>query len=338
MPGHQFTRRAIVGGMLAASLVHGTPQAAAQTSGSMPATIANAAGIVNATMQELMNQMGFLQAFGIEPKILSIADGSKVTAGIIGGEIDCTMMTGFSQVFPAIERGAKMKILGGAALLPMLAVFTSKPDVRTLKDLEGRTVGTGSIGSLLHQLMVALLLKHDVELSKVRFVNIGASVDVFRAVVVGTVDAGAGENAIIDQQEEHKVRLVEGGDMAAELPEYTYQGAWTSDQVISHKRETLVRVLAAYAKLYRFVQTPQAKDAFLRARKTVYPNGTELEGLLQWRNIQSYKPFSTGLLLSEERLNYMQQLNIELKYQTRILPFDKIADMSLAREALSLLA
>jgi hypothetical protein len=114
--------------------------------------------------------------------------------------------------------------------------------------------------------------------------------------------------AIIDQREEHKVRLVAGGDMAAELPEYTYQGAWTSDQVIANKRETLVRVLAAYAKLYRVVQTPEAKDTFLRARKTIYPNGTELEGLLQWRNVQNYKPFSIDLILSEERLNYMQQL------------------------------
>ena len=126
------------------------------------------------------------------------------------------------------------------------------------------------------------------------------------------------------------MRLVEGGDMAAELPEYTNQGAWTSDQVIANKRETLVRVLAAYAKLYRVVQTPEAKDAFLRARKTIYLNGTELEGLLQWRNVQNYKPFSIDLILSEERLNYMQQLNIELKYQTKILPFDKIADMSLS--------
>ena len=126
--------------------------------------------------------------------------------------------------------------------------------------------------------------------------------------------------------------------MAVELPEFTYQGAWTSDQVISRKRETLVRVLAAYAKLYRFVQTPEAKDAFLRARKTIYPNGTELEGLLQWRFVQTYKPFSTDLVLSEERLNYMQKLNIELKYQSKILPMDKIADMSLARDALSLLA
>jgi hypothetical protein len=98
--------------------------------------------------------------------------------------------------------------------------------------------------------------------------------------------------------------------------------------VIANKRETLVRVLAAYAKLYRFVQTPEAKDAFLRARKTIYPNGTELEGWLQRRNVQNYKPFSTDLILSEERLNHMQQLNIELKYQTKILPFDKIADMS----------
>jgi hypothetical protein len=77
MPGRQFTCRVIAGGMLAASMVRGTAQAAAQNSGAIPATIADAAG----------------------------------------------------------------------------------------------TIGTGSVGSLLHQLVVGLLLKHDVELSKVRFVN-----------------------------------------------------------------------------------------------------------------------------------------------------------------------
>jgi hypothetical protein len=76
---------------------------------------------------------------------------------------------------------------------PQAAAQNSGAIPATIANAAG-TVGTGSVGSLLHQLMVGVLLKHDVELSKVRFVNIGASVDVFRAIVVGTVDAGAGEN------------------------------------------------------------------------------------------------------------------------------------------------
>lgn len=337
MSGIQFTRRAVVGGMLGAGVIYAPRRAGAQTAEPRPVTIANAAGAVNLTMQELMKQQGFLETFGLQPDVINVADGSKIASGIIGGAIDITTMSGFGQIFPAIERGGKIKILAGAALTPSLGIFTSKPDIRTLKDLEGRTVGTGSIGALLHQLVVALLRKNAVDVGKVRFANIGASVDVFRATFMGTVDAGTGELAIVDQQDKYKVKLLEHGNMALELPEYTYQGAWTSDQAIERERDTLVRTLAAYAKLYRFVQSPKAKDAFLQARKTLFPKGSEEESMAQWHVIQTYKPFAVDLVLGEDRLTYMQKLNVELETQTRILPFDMVADMSLARDALSLL-
>jgi ABC-type nitrate/sulfonate/bicarbonate transport system substrate-binding protein len=332
----QLTRRRILGGMLAAAL--GPRLASAAPSGQpMSVTIANASGAVNMTMQELMKQQGFLEEFGLAPNVMAVSDGSKILSGIVGGSIDLTTMSGFGQLFPAIERGANIRILAGAAVLPSLAVFSSKPEVRTLKDLEGRTVGTGSLGALLHQLMVAVMRKHDVDVSKVQFVNIGASVDVFKAAAMGTVDAGTGELAIIEQPDQYKVHLVENGNLAEQLPEYTYQGAWTSTALIDRERDKLVRTLAAYAKLYRFVQTPEAKDAFFKARKTVLSNSTEADTTAVWNVIQQYKPFASNLVLSEERLNYMQQLNIDLKVQKGMLPFDKVADMSIARDAIALL-
>ena len=42
--------------------------------------------------------------------------------------------------------------------------------------------------------------------------------------------------------------------------------------------------------------------------------------------------------MSEERVRYMQQLNVDTGVQKTILPFDKVADMSLARDALKLLS
>lgn len=310
----------------------------AATSGQpLPVTVANAAGAVNLTMQELMKQQGFLEEFGLAPDVMGVADGSKILSGIVGGSIDLSTMSGFGQLFPAIERGADIRVLGGAAVLPSLALFTSKADVKTLKDLEGRTIGTGSLGALVHQLMVALLRKHGVDVNKVQFVNIGASVDIFKGAAMGTIDAGVGELAIIEQQDQYKVRLVENGNLAVELPEYTYQGAWTSSALIEEERDKLVRTLAGYAKLYRFVQTPEAKDAFFKARKSVFPNASEADNTAVWTVIQKYKPFASDLVLSEERLNFMQQLNIDLKVQTKMLPFDKVADMSIARDAIALL-
>ena len=303
----------------------------------IPITIANAAGNVNLIMQELMKQQGFLEKMGLAPTIMNVADGGKMMGGIINGEIDCSTMSGFGQIFPAIEKGAKLKVLAGAALLPSLAVFTTKPEVKTLKDLEGKTVGTGSLGALLHQLMVALMKKHGVDVDKVRFVNIGASGDVFRAATMGTIDAGTGEVAVIEQTDVYKVRLVEQGNMSIELPEYTYQGAWASEQSIKTKREAIVRALAAYAQLYRFVHKQEALDAFLKARKVVFPNGTEADGMANWHYLQQFKPYASDLVVDDARMKYMQQLNVDLNVQTKLLPFDQVADMSLAQEALKML-
>jgi hypothetical protein len=44
-----------------------------------------------------------------------------------------------------------------------------------------------------------------------------------------------------------------------------------------------------------------------------------------------------NLLLPEARLTYMQELNVTMKLQRRVLPFEAVADMSLARDALRLI-
>jgi hypothetical protein len=99
----------------------------------------------------------------------------------------------------------------------------------------------------------------------------------------------------------------------------------------------LVRVLAAYAKLFRFVAQPSSKGAFLAARRAVIPNATEREHLAEWNYLQTFKPFASDLLISPERVRYLQQLNLDFQIQTQMLPFDRVVDMSLAHDALKLL-
>lgn len=304
---------------------------------SIPLKIANATGGLNMVMAELMRQQRFLELFGLAPEILGVSDGSKILGGVVSGSVDCSFMSGFGQVFPAIERGAPLRIIGGGALLPVLALFSSKPNIRTLKDLEGRTVGTGSVGALVYQLTVTLFRKYQVDVSKVRFVNIGSNADIFRGVSAGIVDAGVGEAALIGATAQYGVHLIDHGNMSVELKDYTYQGAWTSERRIATHRDTLVRGLAAYAKLYRFVQQPDSRLAFLGARRRVFPRAPESEHEALWNFIQTYKPFAVDLTLSPERLRFMQDLNVAFKVQQGMLPFDRVADMTLATDALKLL-
>lgn len=332
-----LSRRAMLMRLSAAALAAGA--ACARRSGSPNQVhIATAAGGLNLTMSELLRQQKFLESFDLTPDVVAMADGSKIVGGVYSGSIDVSPMSGFGQVFPAVERGADLKIINAATLIPALALFSAKPNVRSVKDLEGKVVGVGSIGALIHQLTVTLLRKHSVDVSAVRFVNIGSNTDTFKGVMAGTVDAGAGPASFVDDAEAYKVHALANGNMSVELKEFTYQAGWTSQRVIESKRDALVRVLAAYAKLFRFVDQPSAQDAFLRARTAVFPDAPEREHLGEWNYLQTFKPFATDLMLSAERVRYMQQINLDFHIQNEMLPYDRVVDMSLARDAQKLLA
>lgn len=303
----------------------------------IPVNIVNTASNSTMTLQELLKRQGFFEEFGVAPTTLNVADGSKLMGALFSGSSDICMLSGFSQVFPAIERGGKLKIVAGAGLLLQDAIYSAKPNIRHVKDLEGKTVGTGSPGALLHQFTVALLRKKGVDVSKVTFVNIGSSASVFKAVVAGTVDAGPSLIDVYPEQKKYGVHALVDGELWKELPEFTYQASYTSDRAIAEKREGLVRVLAAYGKLYRFISGPNSREAFLSARAAVFKRSDPVEAEFEWNFAQKYKPYDTDLTLSEARLRYMQNLNLEFGIQKKILPFNEVADMSLAKEALKLL-
>jgi len=288
------------------------------------------------TLQALLQQKGWLEEYGVAATTLNIADGSKLMGALLSGSSDICLLSGFGQVLTAREKGASVKVVGGACMLAFQAMFAKNPAIRTLQDLEGHTVGTGSIGALLHQTTVALLEKKHVDVSKIRFVNLGSSADVFRGVVAGVVDAGPALYDVYEQQARYGVHSLVDGDFWTELPEFAYQGSFASDQAIATKREGLVRVLAAYARLYRHISGPNSRDDYIKARQDGVggdPAVAAEEADSEWRFIQKYQPYATSLVIDEARIDYMQQLNLKSGMQQTILPYAEVTDMSLARDA-----
>ena len=255
---------------------------------------------------------------------------------LISGSSDICMLSGFGQVLAAVEKGGRLKVVAGAGVVPFQAMFTKRADIRTMKDLEGKTIGTGSLGALLHQTVVALLEKKGVDTKKVNFVNVGSSADVFRAVVAGTVDAGPGLYDVYDQQQKYGVHVPSDGEFWRELREYVYQGSYASDKAIAEKRDPLVRLLAAYAKLYRHISSPDSLDDYIRARQDALGGDAKqvaAEATSEWGFIQREQPYAKNLVLTEEQLRFMQELNMKTGSQTKILPFQQVADMSIALDA-----
>jgi len=294
-------------------------------------------GTAGLTLADIAFTQGFIRAQNLEAKSLEVSDASKAIAALIGRSSDICLWSGFGGVLAAIERGAALRIVAGSLLSPTDAVYSAKPHIRRIADLAGKTIGVGALGAQLHQVMLAVLRKHGIDAGRVTFRNVGSSTDIFRAVVAGTVDAGPAEIDVFDQQAKYHVHALEGGNLWSELPDFTWQASYTSQDAILRNRAGLVRILAAFGKTYRYVSSAASREAwiasYLKVTHKTDPGGAEA----QWRFIQKYHPYAVDLVLQPERVQRMQQLNVELGVQKRVLPFESVADMSLAREAMALI-
>lgn len=322
-------REFLVSGSAASAAAFPAWAAQQRPAGLRRVNIVSTAGTTQTVIAALIDRMGWFQALGIEANYLTVADGNKVVAALISGSADLCPTSGFTQVLAGIEKGAPLKILGGGAIKNFTALMSANPQVRTLKDLEGRTVGIGALGAQLHQTMLALFRKYGVDSRKVRFVNVGSSVDVLRAVMARVIDAGASEVWL----QPNGVHIVENGKLFESLPEFVNQAAFTADRAIAQRRDLVVRALAAYARAYRFIMSGDSEQAFIAASRTALgPKSDEAAARAQWRFWRQIQPFAADLALPPERIRFMQDLNVLTGVQKRVLPYATVMDTTLARD------
>ncbi|MGH6859143.1 MAG: hypothetical protein ACRECY_02740, partial [Phyllobacterium sp.] len=93
--------------------------------------IAGAASNLATTLQELMAQQNILAKFGLASEPLVVTDGSKLTGAIIAGDVDICPLSGYSQLFPAIAKGATLKMTHASIRYGQQTIFTGKADIKT---------------------------------------------------------------------------------------------------------------------------------------------------------------------------------------------------------------
>ena len=302
-----------------------------------PVRIVNSAGNFLLVMQQMLKP--FLSEFGVDAVFTNATDNTLATASLVSGDADISTYAAFNLVPIAVEKGAPLKVVAAASLVPFQAMFAKRPDIKTMKDLEGKTVGVGALGAAAHQQILTLFKKKGVDASKVTFRNVGSPTDIFRAVVAGVIDAGPATIEAYEKQEQFGVHSLSDGEFWVELPEYTSLASYTSDRAIAAKRDQLVRVLAAHAKFYRFMQNGNSRDAFVKTSTDVLGDKPDViaSATFQSNFFQKHKPFASDLVLSEERIRFVEELNIASGAQSKNVPIDRLCDMSLARDAIKLL-
>ncbi len=277
-------------------------------------------------------QKGFFEEFGIDFQNTGLAGGKTQLDALLGDAGDVVDISP-SAPLAAIEQGAPFKVLSGSRLLLSYAFFAQK-HINTLKDLEGQVVGSGPANAFNQNLTRALFRKVGVDSNKVEFANIGTSANIYQALTAGKVVAGISGVTYVASAERDGLKVL--AELWKELPDYVTWSFLSSDRAIKEKGDALVRLLAGFAKTYRYTKTPEAKDHFLKIAVEELAARPE-DAETYWNFSRNEGALAANLELTPRHLEYMQQLNITDGIQTKVLPLEQVADFSIRDKALALL-
>jgi NitT/TauT family transport system substrate-binding protein len=138
---------------------------------------------------EVARARGHFADQGFEIELVYTRGGNAAMQALVGGAVEYAG-TSFDVALQAVVNGAPIRRFASTGRLPLfaLAVAPGRADtIRTVKSLEGTTIGISGLGNADHALLLYLLDQAGADRDTIRFAAIGTNL--FDAVRIGQVDA-----------------------------------------------------------------------------------------------------------------------------------------------------
>jgi NitT/TauT family transport system substrate-binding protein len=184
------TRRSVLKGATAFAGVLGAAAPAASQAPTKKVTISFCSQFLCAPPYEVARAFGHFRKHGIDAEIVYFRGGNAAIQALVGGAVDYGA-TSLDVAMQAFAKGADIRRFVTTGQVPLFALATAPKNaetVRTLKDLEGKTVGVSALGNADHALLLFLLKQAGADKEKVKFATMG--VNLLEALRQNLVDAG----------------------------------------------------------------------------------------------------------------------------------------------------
>jgi len=283
---------------------------------------------------EVARARGYFAEEGLDVKLVYTRGGNAAMQALVGRASDYAA-TSFDVALQAFARGAKIIRFASTGQLPLYALATAPKttaEIRSVNDLQSRTVGISGIGNADHILVIYLMKKAGGDPGKVRFVSIGTNL--FEALVGGQVDAGmvqepalslitaAGGKALVNAMDLADANKYLGGP-------YEFMGVAVRAEERLQRLDEMRRVARALGKGLmdtRRLSTEDAVDALPkvliagsarraqliavleRYRRSLYPDTVKIDSAAAARVAEAHK--SAGLLAPSVDLAGLLDLSV----------------------------
>lgn len=264
---------------------------------------------------------GFFRDEGLNADKVQMQPAIGVKA-LVSGDIDYLLAWG--STLRAAVTGVPLKVVAGMAARP-LHVFIVRGDIKSGKELKGRTIGVDSFAGTVDYLARATVRHFGLDPDKdVKIIVSGESPLRLAAVRAGSIDATAIDVAFAVKAEEEGMRRLLNLSEITDLP---LSGIGLTDKKLQTDREQVKKVVRATLRGTRFMKDSRAETI---AMMTDYLHITPSQAAKSYD--AAIASFTDDGYISDKGVLLDMQLTKERLKITKDIPLSQVVDWSLLKE------
>ena len=273
---------------------------------------------------------GFFKREGLDATWVSMTGKGLLTAGM-GGAIDFVPIPGGGS--QAVLKGADLRYVVGQSLISQWAIVVN-PDIKTVKDLKGKTIGYGRPGSADYD-------EGEITLGEYFDMNVGRDYKVIsfqgEAERLAALINGSIQGGLLSFPNAAKA-AVKGFKILVKTGEYLPRvggSFWVTGKYLENNRETVKKFIRAIAKAEQYIKTE--KDGTVAIIQEQFGIKDKKQAEVIWATVHDQygpdMPASLVRKLFEGRVKRMQSKGLWPK--DKPLPnLDKVVERQLLNETL----
>jgi NitT/TauT family transport system substrate-binding protein len=216
-------------------------------------------GAWDTSISEIGQKAGIFKKHGLNLDLLFTGAGAEVVGAIIGGSVDLAVASGISTVIGGYGKGAPLRIFSSEmAGQPEIYWFVpANSPIKSLADMNGKTIGYSATGSSSHAALLALLAQENVKAVPTALGGVTLSMT---AGMSGQVDAAwAAMPYGLKDLEDGKIRIIAKAADIKVLQGRTVRVNFTSANTLATKKDQFERYMAAYKETIDYMySSPEA--------------------------------------------------------------------------------
>lgn len=260
---------------------------------------------------------GYFEREGIKVENQHFESGSINMRALLARAVDVSDVE-TALILSAVGNGADLKVIGTHSQGLHFALYAKK-DIKSLKDLSGRSFGISGIGGLPHVVILALLDRQGLDPAAIKMVAVGGTGARLKSLIAGKIDATLGEFSPTVEADPNLRRLM---IISQELPLYMAQGLVVWADTLPAKRDALERWQRGLVKATRWAY--DNKTEFVAAAAKHLPTSAKELGTIYDSYIKA-RVWAINGEIDPKRLAYMQELGLKTKTQSKPVNLDKLA-------------